>query len=137
MRTKNKRDALVIMDYTETSILSQAYFMEEKFARTLKDTRERKGLSQSELADKAGFQASAISHFETGRREPSFENLKRLANALNVSTDFLMGRETKSSLSGPIATSLFRHAEKLSDADLQSLTDMAKLLAKRNTKSNE
>lgn len=107
--------------------------MEQKFACILREIRERNGLSQSDLADKTGFQPSAISHFETGKREPSFENLKRLANALNVSTDFLMGRETKSSLGGPVAASLFRHAEKLSDSDLQMLEAMARTLAERES----
>ena len=37
-------------------------------------------------------QASAISHFETGTRKPSFDNLRRLADALDVTTDYLLGR---------------------------------------------
>jgi len=32
-----------------------------------------------------------ISHFERGRRQPLVHNLVRLATALNVSTDFLLG----------------------------------------------
>lgn len=33
-----------------------------------------------------------ISHFETGTRRPSFDNLVRLVNALDVSADYLLGR---------------------------------------------
>ncbi len=39
-----------------------------------------------------GLQPAAVSHFETGARKPSFNNLKRLADALEVTTDFLLGR---------------------------------------------
>src|ERR1700690_3153104 len=62
------------------------------FPSRLKEAREKRELSQSELAVKAGLQASAISHFEIGARHPSFANLRRLADALNISTDFLLGR---------------------------------------------
>ena len=51
--------------------------------------REMRGLSQAELGKKAQLQPTAISHFETGGRAPSFDNLRRLADALNVSTDYL------------------------------------------------
>ena len=52
--------------------------MPEAFEDRLRRSREEKGLSQAELAQKTGFQPSAISHFESGRRSPSFDNLKKL-----------------------------------------------------------
>ena len=64
------------------------------FPERLRSAREKRGLSQGELAKRAGFQASAISHFETGSRKPSFDNLRRLADALEVTTDYLLGRVT-------------------------------------------
>lgn len=62
-----------------------------EFPARLKAARDRQGWSQAELAEKAGFQPSAISRFETGAAKPSFENLRRLAGALRVSTDYLLG----------------------------------------------
>jgi len=56
----------------------------------LKEVRVFLGLSQGALAKKAGFKPSAISHFETGTREPSLPNLVKLAKALGVSTDRLL-----------------------------------------------
>ncbi len=50
------------------------------------------GISQGELARRTRLQASAISHFETGQRKPSIDNLVRIAKALDVSTDYLLGR---------------------------------------------
>jgi transcriptional regulator with XRE-family HTH domain len=62
------------------------------FPTRLKAAREMRGLNQDQLAERSGLQSSAVSHFETGGRKPSFDNLKRLADALGVSTDYLLGR---------------------------------------------
>lgn len=108
--------------------------MSDTFPKRLLAARELRKLSQTELAEHAGFQPSAISHFETGRRSPSFDNLKRLADALNVSTDYLLGRSDEPTLSGPLAGTMFRHAENLSDGDLRALESMAEALAKQRKK---
>jgi transcriptional regulator with XRE-family HTH domain len=123
-----------MFNYTIPYIVVKCDFMENVFKDRVRAAREMRGFSQSELAEKAGFQPSAISHFETGGRSPSFDNLKRLADALSVSTDYLLGRVDSPSISGPIAGKLFRHAEKLSDDDLQALDSMAEALAKKNIK---
>ena len=54
--------------------------------------RNKRKLNQEEFAKKSGFKPAAISHFETGARKPSFDNLRRLADALNVTADYLLGR---------------------------------------------
>lgn len=105
--------------------------MSLKFPDRLRQARDKKGLSQSELAEKTGLQPSAVSHFETGRRSPSFENLKVLSEALQVSTDYLLGRVDDPGLTGTVATRLFRHAEKMSREDLDTLTEFAEMLAKK------
>ena len=69
--------------------------MSELFPDRLRAARQLRAFSQSELADKAGLQPSAVSHFETGRRAPSFDNLKALSDALQVTTDYLLGRVDK------------------------------------------
>jgi transcriptional regulator with XRE-family HTH domain len=106
------------------------------FPERLRAERERRGLSQAELGEKTGLQPSAVSHFETGRREPSFDNLRALADALKVSTDYLMGRDATPSPAGPKAAQMFRNLEKhmqnMSDEDLKTFEDFAALLAKKN-----
>jgi len=54
--------------------------------------RELRNLTQSQLGKRAGFAAASISHFETGQRVPSIESLVKLADALEVSVDALIGR---------------------------------------------
>ncbi len=103
------------------------------FPERLKSMRETRGWSQEELATKARLQATAISHFETGGRSPSFDNLKKLADALNVSSDYLLGRSDSQEMVGPGVDKLYRHAAKLSGDDLKVLENMAQLLAAKQT----
>lgn len=102
------------------------------FAERLQSARQLRELSQSELAGKAGLQPSAVSHFETGRRSPSFDNLKALSIALEVTTDYLLGRVDEPQLQGETANQLFRHAQKMSQQDLDTLTSFAAMLAKKS-----
>lgn len=88
------------------------------FADRLREMREKRELSQSELARDAGMQPSAIAHFEAGRRKPSFDNVRALARALKVSGDYLLGTQA--------ATTAFRDEDKLSKSDrifIQNLID--------------
>jgi transcriptional regulator with XRE-family HTH domain len=106
--------------------------MSESFGERLRHIREEKRLSQAELAEKTGFQPSAISHFESGRRAPSFDNLKKLADALAVTIDYLLGRETLPTTAGPVAQKLFRNFEQMSADDQEDLAKFAALLAAKN-----
>ncbi len=63
-----------------------------KFPTILKNCRQDKNLNQTELAQKTSLHQTAISHFEAGSRKPSFDNLIKLADALEVTTDYLMDR---------------------------------------------
>jgi transcriptional regulator with XRE-family HTH domain len=88
------------------------------FASRLRKTRENRELSQSQLAQRAGMQPSAIAHFEAGRRKPSFDNVRALAKSLDVTADYLLGMKA--------ATTAFRNEEKLSTSDrlfIQNIID--------------
>ncbi|TNJ66718.1 helix-turn-helix domain-containing protein [Paenibacillus hemerocallicola] len=54
--------------------------------------REKRGLTQEELANKLGISRAALSHYETNRREPDYETLGNIANYFNISLDYLLGR---------------------------------------------
>ena len=100
----------------------------EVFPERLRTAREKRGLSQGDLANRARFQASAISHFETGTRKPSFDNLRRLADALEMTTDYLLGRVTDAqALAG--ADRLHRRLDRLTSDDREMAEDFLKLLA--------
>ncbi len=64
----------------------------KRFRERLRDWRLKRGLTQEELAGKADVPTVSVSHFETGHRFPNAESLRRLADALGVSADYLLGR---------------------------------------------
>jgi transcriptional regulator with XRE-family HTH domain len=91
------------------------------FSKRLNAARRMRGLSQSDLASKTGLKQVAISLFETGRRAPSFGNLKRLADALEVTSDYLMGRSEFAEVPVEIVAKSFRDERKLSSKDVKFL----------------
>ena len=63
------------------------------FSERIKRLRKNKGLKQQELAEILGIKRNTYSDWENGKTEPSFENLIKLADLLEVSIDWLFGRE--------------------------------------------
>jgi transcriptional regulator with XRE-family HTH domain len=59
----------------------------------LKSMREARGFTQRDLAHVSGVSISAISRAETGSQITKSDALLKLADALQVSTDSLLGRE--------------------------------------------
>src|ERR1700688_2795184 len=66
----------------------------QDFSANLKQIRELRRLTQVEVGARAGIGAASVSHFETGQRAPSLDSLVKLADALEVSVDTLLGRES-------------------------------------------
>lgn len=62
------------------------------FKEKLKKRREELGLSQTDLAGKVYLSQQLISAYELGVRTPGMETLSALADALDCSTDYLLGR---------------------------------------------
>lgn len=60
----------------------------------VREERERKGMTQTDLAERVGVHFCTISRIENGRRlEVSSYVLNGLRNSLNVSADWLLGCE--------------------------------------------
>ena len=58
----------------------------------LREAREIRKHSQITLGRLAGCGQEKISFYETGKSKPQYQTLVRLADALQVSTDYLLGR---------------------------------------------
>jgi transcriptional regulator with XRE-family HTH domain len=104
------------------------------FRKRLKSARELRGYSQEQLGTKAGMPASSIAHFETGRK-PSFDSLRRIANALEITTDYLLGRVESPDLA-QAGDPLFRDIGKLTGDDREIAKGFLEMLAKRNEKKD-
>ena len=62
----------------------------EKFHEKLKVLRKKHGLTQKEVADLVHVDRVRYINWESGKREPNFENLSMLACIFNVSIDYLL-----------------------------------------------
>jgi transcriptional regulator with XRE-family HTH domain len=66
-----------------------------EIGKRIAEIREQAGLTQSALARSIGTSQSAISQIEAGERNPSYEMLRQIADALGVSTPYLVGAEVE------------------------------------------
>lgn len=62
------------------------------FASRLKELRVEKGYTRQKLADTLSVSERLISYWENGLRECDFEMLIKIADLLDVSIDYLIGR---------------------------------------------
>ncbi|MBQ6998287.1 MAG: helix-turn-helix transcriptional regulator [Clostridia bacterium] len=65
------------------------------FGNRLKTLRLKENMTQQQLARKLGLTKSVISAYETGLRQPSYDVLIHIAKIYDVSTDYLLGIESK------------------------------------------
>ena len=63
------------------------------FAERLIAERKKKKLTQSELAEKAKISAQTVSYYEKGTKRPTLENAIAIANALDISIEYLCGQD--------------------------------------------
>ena len=101
----------------------------------LKEIREEKKLQQKDLAQKLNRTPACISSWETGKTEPSIEDLIKLADLLEVSLDFLLGRSDENDIVeevrdySPLHKKMISLFDKLSHEDqMQTLGFMQVLL---------
>jgi len=99
------------------------------FASRLRAARKQRNLKQAELAQRIGLRPSAISNFEAGGRTPTFHNLRKLADTLEVTTDYLMGREG--------GDTLYRGLGRLSDEERDIANSFIKTLLDRQKTRNK
>lgn len=62
------------------------------FAERIKELRLTQAISQTALANHIGLTQRAIGFYETADKKPDYENLVKIADFFDVSTDYLTGR---------------------------------------------
>ncbi|THB69716.1 MAG: XRE family transcriptional regulator [Gammaproteobacteria bacterium] len=55
--------------------------------------RKGQGLTQQAMAEAIGIHVNSLKKYEAGQAQPSLEALKKIAVAMNVSTDYLLFEE--------------------------------------------
>ena len=64
------------------------------FAKRLKELRQLKCLTQSELAGLLGISSSSVGMYEQGRREPDIALINKICETFSVTSDYLLGMTT-------------------------------------------
>ena len=62
------------------------------FGKRLREIRMERHMTQQKLADAVGLALRSYQCYEQGTREPPLDMIKKLADVLDVSVDYLMGR---------------------------------------------
>lgn len=63
-------------------------------AERLTKARERAGIGKTELARRIGIQPPSVTYYEQGKRTPSLATLAKIAEALDVTSDWPIGIES-------------------------------------------
>lgn len=65
------------------------------FGKRLKHLRDKRGMTQKEVADILGLTPKAVGFYESEERQPSQETLIKLSEIFDVSVDYLLGKTTR------------------------------------------
>ena len=91
-------------------------------ADKIKILREKKGITQSELAANLGITRSAVNAWEMGITVPSTQYVVELAKFFNVSADYLLGLSSTSTIS----------VNGLNEREIASLVEIAECYRNKN-----
>jgi transcriptional regulator with XRE-family HTH domain len=101
----------------------------------IKNRRIELGISQTQLAKKASLTSASISQFESGSRKPSFDVISKLALALEINTDYLLGNnheKGKSVTIEPEYAEIISIIKELSEENKKLLLDFLEFAKYRN-----
>ena len=102
-------------------IISQNSNKMTDLGRRILDLRKRKNLSQTDLANAVGISYAQIGRYETKDTQPPAEVLKRIADALDTTVDYLISGDTeekaKATLKDSELLQQFRAVEQMSEDD--------------------
>ena len=108
----------------------------------LRKLRKERGLTLLQLANELHVAEGTISSYETGRRQPDNEMLKKIADYFNVSIDYLLGRDnrTPTFISQNTISIIGRGGGKkdivLDDEQFQAVKTILENIAKQNEENN-
>jgi transcriptional regulator with XRE-family HTH domain len=86
----------IVSTVLKSSLLNSAYMPRKiliKFGQKVRTERQKRGLSQEDLAEKAGVHRTYIGMIERGEKNITLLNIEKLAKALGIALDKLMSLE--------------------------------------------
>lgn len=92
------------------------------FSARIRQLREAAGLSQNELARRAGIAQSSLSYLESGAKSPNVETLLRICQALGITLSEFLGDQNGLDIP-PDLRQLLREAEGLTPEQRKKLVE--------------
>jgi len=109
--------------------------------KRITEERKKRGLSQAQLADKAGVTPGAISQIENGQRIPTIPVLSGIARVLGVSIDYLTGKSEKSELEDLLQQEeiqiFFRGFQELDPEDQKTIIKQIEFMRSRSRETEK
>jgi transcriptional regulator with XRE-family HTH domain len=109
------------------------------FSTRMRELRKEKGWKQIDLAEKAGIDKNMISYYENGKYIPSADALMKIAEAFDVSIDYLLIENIqkkplrqKIDLIDSEVVELLMNFNKLTDTEKESLKNIIESLVTKN-----
>ena len=101
----------------------------------IKRCRLALGMSKAKLASKAGLSRPTITYYENRNVNPTLQSLRKLADALGVSVDYLVGLENDPKRPGDFKIRLlFKNINELNEREILLIEEMCDRIRKRNGK---
>jgi transcriptional regulator with XRE-family HTH domain len=98
--------------------------------------RKEKNLSQTDLANKVGVSYAQIGRYETKGSQPPAEIIKKIADTLETTTDYLINgdkdEKAKATLKDSELLQQFKAVEQLNDKDKSTIKDIIDAFIKRS-----
>jgi transcriptional regulator with XRE-family HTH domain len=127
------------MLYVGSRVMAKKRTGDPDLGRRLRQKREFLGLSQETLAVRVGIEQPSLSAFESGLSKPELPTLKRLANSLGESVDWLVNgpradvagelKEFTEAVLGALSRRSWKAAARLTDDQrLQAAEEIAAFL---------
>jgi len=90
------------------------------FNEILRQLRTEKNLSQKDVADAIGVDRTTYTKYETGKSQPDFVTIQKLAEFYSVSVDYLLGR---TDIRNPYIPEEYTQKHKVTKRDLMQYED--------------
>ncbi len=101
-------------------------------AERLREAREASGLSQGQVAKKLELHRPTVSEIEAGRRKVSAQELEQFAGVYGVTVEWIVSGVTGDNVADAKMVMAARELSKMSEADLDRLMKMLRMLRKAN-----
>jgi transcriptional regulator with XRE-family HTH domain len=98
-------------------------FLDMNISNIISQLRDKNGLSQSDLANKSQVSRVMIGKYERGEAIPSIDAAKKIADALGVSLDYLVGETSQTSFDKRTLERI-QELELLEESKKQTLYDL-------------